>query len=158
MTPTLPGDDQAIRNGLGHFARVLDRKAWSQVGEVFARDVVFDYGAGGEQHGIEALSTTFRRYLDACGSTQHLIGSIIVTVDGDCAESFSYVQARHVGRAEKARAAFDSNGEYHDRWRRLAEGWRIFDRRVNWLMHTGDPSVLGIDSSDLQSKAPAARG
>jgi ketosteroid isomerase-like protein len=141
--------ERDIREGLGRFARVLDGKAWDVVAEVFADDVVFDYGAGGEQHGIEALRNTFRRYLDVCGHTQHLIGSIMITVEGDRALSHSYVQARHVGKAGKAGAVFDSNGEYHDRWERRPQGWRIVERRVDWLMHAGDPSVLDAGQDDL---------
>ncbi|MGH8598905.1 MAG: nuclear transport factor 2 family protein, partial [Gammaproteobacteria bacterium] len=64
-------DRLAIMNQLGHFARILDMRAWHAVGEVFADDVVFDYGDGGEKAGIAALRAQFRRYLDVCGPSQH---------------------------------------------------------------------------------------
>lgn len=136
-------DEQAIIRCLGRFARVLDNREWDRIGDVFAADVVFDYGDGREQSGIEALRQQFRRFLDVCGPSQHLLGSIIVSVDGDGVTSRAYVQARHQGAGEIP-SFFDANGEYVDRWQRLPEGWRIVRRDVRWLMHMGDPAVLGL--------------
>lgn len=133
--------EEAIRAGLAHFARILDGKHWDRVDTVFASDATFDYGLG-EASGIEALVANFRRYLDRCGATQHLIGSILIELDGERATSHAYVQARHVARDPDGRF-FDSNGEYVDRWERRGEGWRIVRRDARWFMHTGDPSIIG---------------
>jgi hypothetical protein len=62
-------DERQIIRGLGRFARILDTKNWKALPEVFAGDLTFDYGAGGEQHGIEALADQMRRFLDVCGPT-----------------------------------------------------------------------------------------
>lgn len=142
-------DEREIMRGLARFARILDQKDWASVGDVFAEDVSFDYGTGEERHGLAALLDNFRRFLDVCGSTQHLIGSIMVDVDGDRAVSRSYVQARHQGAGAKAHLFFDSNGEYIDQWERRPEGWRIVRRDAKWHMHMGDPSVLSAAQSDL---------
>lgn len=142
-------DERAIAHGLGRFARVLDQKAWGGLGDVFAADVSFDYGGGNVGEGIEVLERSIRRFLDACGPTQHLIGSIMIDVDGDSAVSRAYVQARHQRRDDPAGGVFDSNGEYVDRWRRGAAGWRIVRRDAHWLLHTGDPGVLAAGGSDL---------
>jgi 3-phenylpropionate/cinnamic acid dioxygenase small subunit len=142
-------DERQIIRGLGRFARILDAKNWKALPEVFAGDLTFDYGAGGEQHGIEALADQMRRFLDVCGPTQHLIGSIMVDVDGDRATSRAYVQARHQRAGDAAGPVFDSSGEYIDRWERHPEGWRIVRRDAIWAAHSGDPGVLAADSSDL---------
>lgn len=142
-------DEREITRGLGRFARILDQKDWDAVGDVFAQDVSFDYGTGGDRHGLAALLDNFRCFLDVCGGTQHLIGSIMVDVEGDRAVSRSYVQARHQGIGEKAHLFFDSNGEYIDQWERRPEGWRIVRRDAKWQMHMGDPSVLAAGSADL---------
>lgn len=142
-------DEREVVRGLGRFARILDNKEWAALGEVFAHDLDFDYGAGGEQHGIAALEAQMRRFLDVCGGTQHLLGSIIVDVTGDEAVSRAYVQARHQGIGDKAGAIFDSNGEYIDRWLRHGDGWRIVRRDVKWFSHSGDPSVLAAGTDDL---------
>lgn len=142
-------DEREIIRGLARFARVLDGKRWDELGDVFADDVSFDYGAGGEQQGIDVLRRHVRAYLDACGPTQHLIGSIIVDVDGDRATSRAYVQARHQRAGDAAGAVFDSNGEYIDNWERRDGGWRIVRRDAVWATHSGDPAVLGTTMARL---------
>jgi ketosteroid isomerase-like protein len=136
-------DQHAITIGLGRFARILDGREWGAVGEVFADDVTFNYGDGQERSGIAAMTTQFSRFLDACGQSQHLLGSIQVTVTGNTGLSRAYVQARHQGKGDKAHLYFDSNGEYIDGWERRPQGWRIVRRDVVWHMNMGDMSVLG---------------
>lgn len=137
-------DDRDIRHGLARFARLLDTKDWAHLSDVFVDDIDFDYGAEGEQKGMDALRHNMRKHLDICGPSQHLLGSIVITINGDTAVSRSYVQARHVGVGDKAHAIFDSNGEYTDRWERRPQGWRIVRRDAKWFAFFGDPSVIGM--------------
>lgn len=137
-------DERDIRHGLARFARVLDHKQWDALGDVFAEDLSFDYGHGGEQHGLTALREHMRLFLDLCGGSQHLLGSIRIEVDGDRAVSHSYVQARHQGLGELAGDFFDSNGEYADRWERRPQGWRIVRRDSSWYARAGNPAVIGM--------------
>jgi 3-phenylpropionate/cinnamic acid dioxygenase small subunit len=142
-------DEREVVRGLSRFARILDDKRWVDLGDVFADDLTFNYGAGGEQAGIAALRDEMRRYLDACGPTQHLIGSILADVDGDRATTRAYVQARHQRADDAAGAVFDSTGEYLDHWERRPAGWRIVRREARWMVHTGDPAILAIDAESL---------
>lgn len=142
-------DERAIRRGLARFARILDTKDWPALGEVFADDLTFDYGQGGERSGMAALVDNMSRYLDRCGGTQHLLGSIWVDIAGDTALSRSYVQARHQRADTPAGAIFDSNGEYIDHWERRQEGWRIVRRDALWQAHTGDPAIIAAGKDDL---------
>jgi ketosteroid isomerase-like protein len=135
-------DRLAIMNQLGRFARILDGRLWDAVGEVFADDVTFNYGDGREQQGIAAMRQQFRTFLDVCGPSQHLIGSVMLDLAGDGATSHAYVQARHQGAGTKAHLFLDTNGEYVDRWERRGEGWRIVRRDARWAIHMGDFSVL----------------
>lgn len=140
--------ERAIREGLARFARVLDRKDWAALPDVFATDVTFDYGLG-EQAGLEALTANMRRFLDVCGPSQHLIGSITVTVDPGhaAATSCAYVQARHQRPADSGGAVFDSNGEYVDRWEKRSEGWRIVRRDALWQTQSGDAAIIWSGSA-----------
>ena len=142
-------DERDITRGLGRFARIVDQKRWDDLTDVFAEDLSFDYGSGVDQHGIDALREQMRRFLDVCGGTQHLLGSILIDVDGDRAVSRAYVQARHQRRDDPAGPIFDSTGEYTDRWERRAEGWRIVRRNAAWFLHSGDPGVLAASQDDL---------
>jgi 3-phenylpropionate/cinnamic acid dioxygenase small subunit len=136
-------DAEALRTGLGTFARLVDGKQWSEMSQVFADDVTFDYGDQGHQSGLPGLVDTFRRYLDICGATQHFIGSIKVDVrDDGTAETRAYVQARHQGMGALAAETFDTNGEYIDAWVRRPEGWRIVNRVSRWFTTSGNAAVL----------------
>lgn len=139
-------DEREITRGLSLFARILDRKQWDRLDEVFAEDLSFDYGsdfgATGEAAGIAALRENMTRFLDRCGPTQHLIGSILVDVDGDDAVSRAYVQARHQRANDPSGPVFDTSGEYVDRWQRRPEGWRIVRRDARWATFSGDPAVI----------------
>ncbi|TCM14684.1 SnoaL-like protein [Novosphingobium sp. PhB165] len=141
-------DERQIVRGLSRFARILDRKKWDELSDVFAHDLTFNYGVG-EEIGIDALERNMRRYLDRCGPTQHLIGSMIVDIDGDEATSRAYVQARHQRQDDPLGAIFDSTGEYVDRWQRRTVGWRIVRRDALWFLHSGDPAVISAESAGL---------
>lgn len=135
--------ERAVRDGLARFARVLDTKDWAALGDVFAEDVTFDYGLG-EQAGMAALTANMRRFLDVCGPSQHLLGSITVTIapDGQSATSRAYVQARHQRAGDHGGPVYDSNGEYVDRWELRPQGWRIARRDALWQTQSGDAAVL----------------
>ncbi|NIJ18247.1 nuclear transport factor 2 family protein [Sphingobium vermicomposti] len=141
-------DERAITRGLSRFARILDQKRWDDLGDVFADDLTFHYGVE-EQQGIVALREQMRRFLDICGNTQHLIGSLLIDVDGDQAVSRAYVQARHQRRNDPVGPIFDSTGEYVDKWQRRPEGWRIVRRDALWFLHHGDAGVLAAGEADL---------
>lgn len=135
-------DYHTIMNTLAAFPRVVDGKHWGRVSEVFAEDIRFDYGDGGEKRGLEALLMQFRKFHERCSAMQHLLGSIQVEIDGDSALTRAYVQARHQGTGDKNGAIFDTHGEYIDQWQRRPEGWRIVRRDATWSLFAGDPSVL----------------
>jgi len=135
-------DEREIKRGLSRFSRILDIKSYDDVAQVFADDVAFNYGIGGEQVGLLKLRALFQQFLDHCGPTQHLIGSILVDIDGDTAVSRSYVQARHQRDDDPMGPVLDTNGEYIDQWERRSEGWRIVRRDSVWTVFTGDATIL----------------
>lgn len=140
--------ERAVREGLAQFARVLDQKQWDCLGDVFAQEITFDYGMG-ERAGMPALIDNMRRFLDVCGPSQHLIGSISIEVapGGVSATSRAYVQARHQRTDDHGGAVFDSNGEYIDQWALLPEGWRIVRRDAIWQTHSGDAAIIWGDQA-----------
>ena len=137
--------ERTLTNKLGDFARILDARLWERLDTVFSKNVKFDYADGnGEQEGIAALTQQFRSFLDSCGPSQHLLGSIQIEEGAEKGLLITrcYVQARHQGKGQKEQSFFDSNGEYIDEWRQEDAGWRIVNRRVRWLILQGDMSVL----------------
>jgi ketosteroid isomerase-like protein len=140
-------DRLAIMNQLGRFARILDDRDWSAVQEVFADDLTFDYGDGCEKTGIDALLAQFRQFLDVCGPSQHMLGSLMLTFEGELAVTRAYVQARHQGAGDKADRYLDTSGEYIDRWQCRSGRWLIVRRDARWFMNKGDFSVLLAEGS-----------
>ena len=135
-------DERDILRGLGLFARLVDQKRFGELEQVFAPHITFDYGSGIDEAGMEALRALMVKFLGVCGGTQHLIGSILVDVDGDTASSGAYVQARHQRENDPSGLVFDTSGEYRDRWERTSQGWRIVRRDAVWFMHTGDAAII----------------
>lgn len=134
--------ERDIISQMGLFARILDGKNFADAGDVFAEDVTYDYGPGGSGTGLAQLRAVFEFFLAPCGPTQHLIGSTIITVEGNTALSRCYVQARHQKSDDLNGPVYDTNGEYIDRWEHRPEGWRIVRRDTKWATFTGDVSIL----------------
>lgn len=146
-----------ILNQLGRFARILDDRDWGVVDEVFAEDVTFDYGDGREQNGLAAMLAVFRQYLDRCGQSQHLLGSVTLRFEGDEAITSAYVQARHQGKGEKAHLFLDTSGEYIDRWQCRDGRWLVVRRDARWFMNMGDPRTL-LDDGEQFAISPDMSG
>jgi hypothetical protein len=70
-------------------------------------------------------------------STQHFIGNLLVTVDGDTAHCTSYVQATHYVAEGHA---WTTGGRYDDDMVRTPSGWKIAKRTFErqWINETGD--------------------
>lgn len=142
--------ERDISRGLSRFARILDKKDWESLGEIFADDVTFDYGTGIEQQGLAMLRNQMSQFLYRCGPIQHLVGSMIIDIADGSAISRAYVQARHQRADDMAGRIFDSNGEYVDRWEKRHSGWRIVRRDASWAVHSGDPGILDTSTEALR--------
>lgn len=129
-------DERDIMRLLVEYAYAVDEKDYDALAGVFAANVSHDYGmcAGTSLAGLIGL---LRSYLDRCGPTQHLLGSIEIQVQKDTAFSRAYVQARHHGRGIRRLLSFDANGEYIDKFVRTPDGWRITHRKARWHAHRG---------------------
>ncbi len=120
----------------------MDERDWATVEEVLTEGATADMGLGLVQ-GRSAVIAFIRSFLDDCGPTQHLLGNLVVDVDGDQAFSRCYVSDLHKGSGEKSHLTFSTLGEYHDRWRRQDGRWWIVHRTKLNRAHLGAIEVLG---------------
>jgi hypothetical protein len=134
--------EREIYRALVRFARAMDHRDWGALDAIVLPDATADLGLG-LVHGREAIVHTMRDFLDDCGPTQHLLGNVMIEVDGDSAQSSCYVSDMHKGTREKAALTFSTLGEYHDKWRREDGVWRMTHRTKLNRAHIGDISVLG---------------
>jgi len=94
----------------------------------------------------EAVIGCIRHYLDGCGPTQHLLGNLLIEVDGEHASSQCYVSDMHLGVGDKAHITFSTLGDYHDQWRRIDGVWRMKHRTKRNRAHIGSFEVFGLGS------------
>lgn len=123
-------DRWAITEQMYRYARATDWLQTDDHRQVFADECVFASPHSGDMHGVDAVVDWMNRALAPFEATQHLIGNISITFTGDAeATAVSYVRAWHRPR-DHDRPDMVLWGEYHDRWCKVDEVWRIAERRV----------------------------
>lgn len=124
------------------YARLCDERDWNAVGEVFSEDASADYG-GRHLRDRATILAMLRDNLGGCGPTQHLLGNLVVEVDGEAVSSRIAVRASHLGAGEKKGETYECMGHYHDRWTRTDGGWRIAHRAMVVAFEFGSRKLLG---------------
>lgn len=123
-------DEADLRTLSATYTRGLDRQDQALVRSVFTDDATTHYGTF--RGGPDEMSAMAMKALSAYCATQHFLGQINVTIDGDTATGEVYFQAFH----QHATEAFDRFicGRYIDRYRRTPDGWRMTHRTevVDW--------------------------
>lgn len=131
-----------IQQLLSRYTFACDTKDWELLDTCFLPDAQVEYqGLPSFPDGYAGLRASTVRILGILRCTQHLLGNLHVTVDGDRASSVSYVQATHVGEDGRM---FVTGGRYDDELVRTAAGWRIAARRFSRQWGT-DPDGLGAE-------------
>jgi uncharacterized protein (TIGR02246 family) len=130
--------EQACRDLIAAVTQRGDRREIEAAAALFAEDGVWIRG-GRPWQGRAAVSESYGR-LPATQVTRHISSNCVVTVeDADHASAITYYVAYHhdPGIASPAfPVPLDppfSLGEWHDRFVRTAEGWRIAQRETRRL-------------------------
>lgn len=137
-------DRQAITDGLHWYTRWVDLNRVDKQVEIFTEDgrIAFrgeDSWTEGRAN-IEALITPLVAMYQA---THHYISNIEINFESaDEARSQCYLHAWH--RPADGSDDFTLYAQYHDRWTRTGEGWRIRERRLKTA------GTIGGDASGLE--------
>jgi hypothetical protein len=123
-------DRQAITDGLHWYTRWVDLNRVDKQVEIFTEDgrITFygddDWTVGRDN--IEAMLTpSVARY----AATHHYISNIEIDFEGaDDARVLCYLHAWH--RPADGGEDYTLRAQYHDRWTRTPEGWRMTERRL----------------------------
>jgi ketosteroid isomerase-like protein len=134
-------DKQTIRDVVHRYGYALDNRDWALLRTCFVPDVVGHYG-GDPLRGYEALEQLCRTTLTPLSASQHLIGNVLVTVDGNDATCSCYLQAQHVRQGAPGGDHFLYAGRYSDRLTRTSDGWRIAERTLSAMWTSGNPAVI----------------
>jgi len=123
-------DEAEIRALSATYTRGLDRPDPELVRSVFTDDATTHYGSF--RGGPDEMAAMAMKALSAYSATQHFLGQINLTIDGDTGTGEVYFQAFH----RHATEGFDRFicGRYIDRYRRTQAGWRMTHRTevVDW--------------------------
>ena len=121
-----------IAANLSRYTYGCDTRDFDLLASAFLPDAPIDYDS------MPPYVRTFPQFLEFCqnvlnqlAATQHFVGNLDVTVDGDKAHCTSYVQATHVGHDGRM---FVGAGRYDDDLVRTPGGWKIAARvfRRQW--------------------------
>lgn len=134
--------EREIFRSLTRIARAMDARDWDGLTAELADDATAELGTG-PLDSPAAIIALIRRYLDVCGPTQHLLGNLLVEVDGDTASSRCYVSDLHLGPAGQHDVTFATLGDYHDRWERRDGAWKLVHRTKLNRAHIGSFAVFG---------------
>lgn len=120
------------------YCHATDRRRWDLMARVFHEDGTAQIASvvGPWKDFIDVAARTFEAHLDV---TQHQIGNILISFDGDVAFTEVYCTAYHRVRADAPpEGLFPGTGSpydfigglrYVDRFERRPVGWRIAERR-----------------------------
>ena len=122
--------EREIYRQLVRFARGMDERDWGVLAEIATDDIRAEFGTG-EIAGAEAVIGVIRSYLDNCGTTQHLLGNVLINVEGDSATSESYVSDMHLAKDEQRDIQFRTLGNYSDTWVKRDGQWLLCERVKN---------------------------
>lgn len=122
-------DRQAIVDLLHAYCRGVDSIDESILSSIFTADCVVDYGPGmgGPRTGGRSVVAGLIAGLPQFAATHHQVSNVeIVFDDVDRATGIAYVTAWH--RFDDGRPDAVLMGQYHDRFQRTDDGWRIAER------------------------------
>lgn len=137
-------DERAIYLQICALADAMDQRDWNALNHILTEDADGEFGTGETIVGRAGFVAMFSHFLGNCGPTQHLIGNVRVTVNGDTAQSRCYIRDMHIGSGERAHLFLSSSGEYLDRWTRTPEGWRMTHRTKKSPILLGTIDALGM--------------
>ena len=145
-------DKDQIRDCLYRYSRAVDRIDEALLLSVFHDDAVIDYGVlfkGGRQAFVEKTIAVQLRQVDC----QHLIGNILIDINGDEAAVESYEIGRHLTPLGDHVKDMVLASRILDHFERRDGAWKVVYRKkvLDWVrfleadrsMHENSPIVIG---------------
>jgi len=135
--------EREIYRNLVQFARAMDDRNWALLDDVTTADIDADLGTG-KLSGRAAMVAVMRHFLDQCGTTQHMLGNVLIDVNGDTARSQAYVADMHLGGEGAEDITFRTLGRYLDKWCKVDGRWLMCERVKENRATVGSLAVFGF--------------
>ena len=138
-------DLQEITDVMHSYCRFVDLNLPEKQVECFTIDAAADYYGGTELVGRGAILEMLQEALTRFTATCHTLSNIEISFESpNTANSISYVQAWH-RKPSGPEDDYEVRGQYHDRWLKTEEGWRISYRKFLTMAATPPrPDAPGI--------------
>ena len=133
-------DRQDISDVLVRYATGIDRRDWTLFRTIFTDDCELDYGEIGSWKGVDAVTEFMQQAHALAGHTMHRLTNQVITVNGDEAQSRTYIDALIM--VGDTGSGVNAAGFYDDDFVRTERGWRIARRRFIQVRvaQVGDPT------------------
>ena len=138
-------DRLEITDVMHSYCRFVDLNLPEKQVECFTIDAAADYYGGTELVGRGAILEMLQEALTRFTATCHTLSNIEISFESpNTANSISYVQAWH-RKPSGPEDDYEVRGQYHDRWLKTEEGWRISYRKFLTMAATPPrPDAPGI--------------
>lgn len=139
-------DRQEIVDQINRYARIVDRKAFDSLDQVFTKDAWVDYTASGGKAGNFAATKEFLiQSMQMFSSTQHLMSNIECEIaeDGKTAKTVVMLFNPLTMPTPNGPYTFFCGVWYHDEWIKTEEGVWKMTRRVqenSYAYHRPNPT------------------
>jgi hypothetical protein len=109
------------------YATGIDRRDWTLFRSIFTEDCELDYGEVGSWKGVDAVTEFMQQAHSMAGHTMHRLTNQVITVNGDEAQSRTYIDALIM--VGDTGSGVNAAGFYDDEFVRTEQGWQIARRR-----------------------------
>lgn len=140
----ITADRIAIMDVLGRYSRGIDRCDLAVLDAIWADGATVDYGFGGSD-ARSWSKATLQGLRDSYLRTQHMLGQMLIDVDGDRATAETYCRAYHETEGADGPEEVIVGGRYLDDLIRTPDGWRIAHRRYVMDWNSNRPSTARWD-------------
>lgn len=146
-------DELAIRDLAYRYARIVDRRVYAEIPQVFMPDCELS-GVGFAMKGHAELDAGLRK-IEMYSATQHCVQNQLTRIEGDLASGEFYCVASHIHVRDGVSYKLDMGIRYEDRYVRTAAGWRIASRTLVLIWQQDLP--LDVSVADLAKAAKVER-
>jgi hypothetical protein len=151
-------DREAIRNCLYRYSRAIDRQDEDLLRTVYwpeATDVHLDFKGG-----VEAFIAWAMPQLRAMKQTMHMLGNILIELDGGRAKVESYLYSYHRLEMNGVMRDVVAGGRFLDKFERRGDEWRIAERftLTDWFREYPDSADWALGPFGIGKTSQIAYG
>ena len=148
-------DELSIRDLANRYARMVDRRDWSEIPRVFTPDCELS-GQGYLMRGHAELDAGLRK-IDMFSATLHCVLNQVTCLDGDGGTGEFYCVANHIHERDGVQYKLDMGIRYEDRYVRTADGWRLAKRVLNLIWQQDLPLDLSLAALAQPARKPTSK-